>query len=244
MNYITLVNNFWSIDLEANFTHLEVHLFFKLLEINNKLGWKESFRFPNSRLEAEIGSRSKNLINARQRLVDFRLITYKKGSTRKAGSYSLILPPEGNSIQLPYLGVTKESNQESNEESNQGSNRKVIRGTLNRQEVDKNKPPISPKPKKPTKNFDLDFVETAFSDLVREFIRYRKQDIKKPFKTERGVKVFYNQLLSLSNNNLSSAQALVKHAKDKEWQTVYPIKKEVATNNQSKNVNDLWNFGT
>jgi hypothetical protein len=63
-------------------------------------------------------------------------------------------------------------------------------------------------------------------ELVREFIRYRRQDIKKPFKTDRGVKTFYNQLVRLSNNNLVKASELVKHAKDNEWQTVYPIKKE------------------
>lgn len=88
MSYIDIINRFWSIDLEANFSHLEVHVFFKLLEINNRLGWKERFKYPNSRIEAEIGSRPKNLINARQRLVDFNIISYKKGTTRVAGTYS------------------------------------------------------------------------------------------------------------------------------------------------------------
>lgn len=121
MNYIELINRFWSIDLEANFTHLEVHLYFKLLEINNRLGWKESFKFPNSRLEAEVGSRPKNLINARQRLVDLHVISYRKGTTRDAGVYSLL-------SELQSLGGTKESNKG----SNQGNNEKVIRGSLNK----------------------------------------------------------------------------------------------------------------
>jgi hypothetical protein len=132
MSYIEMINKFWSIDLEANFSHLEVHLFFKLLEINNKLGWKESFRFPNSRLEAEIGSRPKGLINARQRLIDCKLIEYKKGNTRNAGIYRLLSnnltkesneesnqneplsfegTKESNPIEYFPLGVTKESNQ-------------------------------------------------------------------------------------------------------------------------------------
>lgn len=134
MNYIEFINRFWSIDLEANFSHLEVHLYFKLLEINNRLGWKESFRFPNSRLEAEIGSRPKNLINARQRLVDLGVISYKKGTTRDAGVYTLL-------SEFHSYVVTKESNKESNSESNHGTNEKVIteaiRGSLTKQEETK-----------------------------------------------------------------------------------------------------------
>jgi len=142
MNYIELINRFWSIDLEANFSHLEVHLFFKLLEINNRLGWKDSFRFPNSRLEAEIGSRQKNLINARQRLVDKGVISYKKGTTRDAGIYKLL---SKNQSFVP----TKESNQESNEESNQGNKTEVIEGTLNKQnETIEDIPPKPPKEEK------------------------------------------------------------------------------------------------
>lgn len=236
MTYIEIINRFWSIDLEANFTHLEVHLFFKLLEINNRLGWKESFRFPNGRLEAEVGSRPKNLINARQRLIDYNLIKYKKGNTRNAGTYSVVsFAPtkesnQNKQVELPSLGVTKESNKE----SNQGNNRKVIRGSLNRKDKDKNK--------KNKKDFDLSDISTPMKPMVIEFIRYRKQDIKKPFKTDRGVKTFYNQLLKLSNNNVTKAKELIDHAKDKEWQTVYPIKKDVQpqTNQTNKNVNDLW----
>ncbi len=129
MSYIELINRFWAIDLEATFSHTEVHLYFKLLEINNRLGWKNEFKYPNTRLEVEAGMRSKSLINARQRLVDFGLIKYKKGTTRNAGMYSF--------VDLLYNNPTKESNQGSNQRSNQGSNQKVIRGTLNRQDIDK-----------------------------------------------------------------------------------------------------------
>lgn len=221
MNYIELINRFWSIDLEANFSHLEVHLFFKLLEINNRLDWKESFRFPNSRLEAEIGSRPKNLINARQRLVDFKLIEYKKGTTREAGIYKLL------SFECSFV-PTKESNQESNSSqtptkesnkgSNQGTNEKVIRGSLDKQNKTKQ---VSIK-----KEMDLSFVPTIYKPLIEEFIRYRKQDLKKPFKTANAVKIFFENLRKESNNNISKAKELVDYAKGREWMTVFPIPKK------------------
>ncbi len=125
MNYIELINKFWTINLEATFSHAEVHLYFKLLEINNRLGWKNEFKLPNTRLEGETGMRSKTLINARQRLIDFGLITYKKGSTRKAGTYSFF------SLQ-PTKESNKETNKESKKDSNIGSNTEVIKGTLNK----------------------------------------------------------------------------------------------------------------
>ena len=220
MNYIELINRFWSIDLEANFTHLEVHLYFKLLEINNRLDWKESFRFPNSRLEAEIGTRPKNLINARQRLVDHKLIFYKKGTTREAGIYrllssecSFVVTKESNNKPDPNKVLTKESNKE----SNQGANEKVIRVSLDKQK--------ETKPFYIKKEIDLNFVSENYKPLVEEFIRYRRQDLKKPFSTPRGIKSFYEDLKKISGDDIAKARELVNHAKNKEWQNVFPIKK-------------------
>ncbi len=75
------------------------------------------------------------------------------------------------------------------------------------------------------KEFDLSFVDVVFMPLVKDFIQYRKE-IKKAYKTERGVKQFYNELRKLSNGNYQTAKKLVEHAKGKEWLTVYEIKNE------------------
>lgn len=154
-NYITLINRFWMVDIEAGFSHLEVHLFFKLLEINNRLGWKETFRYPNSRLQSEVGARQKNLIAARQKLIEKGLIGYEKGTTREAGIYQLLSD-----------GMTKESNQGTNCNNYFQNNfqkeeqKKVIRGTLNR--IDKNK-----QDKREKKKF--------ISPTLNEFIEYFKK---------------------------------------------------------------------
>lgn len=138
LNYIRLINRFWLLDLEFNFSHLEVHLFFKLLEINNRLGWKETFKYPNSRMESEIGTRQKNLIEARQKLIDAGLIRYEKGTTRDAGVYELLSDV-----------VTKESNQESNDvdyfpnNDQKDGQKKVIGGTLTKQDKTKQEESIT-----------------------------------------------------------------------------------------------------
>lgn len=217
MSYIDLVNRFWAVDLEASFSHLDVHLFFKLLEINNRLGWKNDFKYANTRLESEIGSRQKNLIQSRNRLVDYGLIMYRKGSTRTAGTYSLLLTDvvtkESNRGSHSIISPTKESNKG----SNTGSSMESIRGTLTREDKDKTRTTI----KKSIKDFDLAFVDESFLSLVEAFAEYRRKDLKKPFKTERGVKMFYNELVRLSGTSVAKASELVESAMDNEWQSVY-----------------------
>lgn len=231
MSYIELMNRFWSMDLESSFSHLDVHLYFKLLDINNRLAWKTEFKYPNARLESEIGTRQKNLIQSRNRLVDAGLIKYKKGSTRTAGTYSLLLTnvttkesnDDSSSIEIP----TKESNKESNRGSNQGCNRKVIKGTLNREDKDKTRTT-----KKASKDFDLSFVSELHLFLIQSFMDYRRNDLKKPFKTERGVKMFYRQLMNLSGGDMDKANHLVEQAMDNEWQNVYLNKTDNGSNSR------------
>lgn len=154
LNYIRLINRFWLLDLEANFSHLEVHIFFKLLEINNRLGWKETFKYPNSRMEPEIGTRQKNLIDARQKLIDTGLIRYEKGTTRDAGVYQLL-----------SVEVTKESNQESNSEDcfqnvdQKAGQKKVIRGALTKQDKTKQEESITSLPPKLDKEVIEEILE-------------------------------------------------------------------------------------
>ncbi len=90
--------------------------------------------------------------------------------------------------------------------------------------------------KKNTKEkFDLSFVDIAFLSIVKDFIQYRKSDLKKPFKTIRGVKRFYNELLKLSSSNAQKAAKLIEYAKDKEWRTVYEVKEYNKSDNHFKN---------
>lgn len=81
--------------------------------------------------------------------------------------------------------------------------------------------------------FDLDFVNTAYLSIVKDFIDYRKE-IRKPFKTTRGVSTFYNKLIDLSGNNVQKAKALAEYAKGQEWQTVYEIKENETSKRTGK----------
>lgn len=71
--------------------------------------------------------------------------------------------------------------------------------------------------------FDFSFIDKKdFIPLVEDFGDYRRQ-IKKPWKTQRAVTMFYKELIGLSMGNYEKAVSLIEYAKGKEWQTVYEI---------------------
>lgn len=244
MSYIDFINNFWQKDLEATFSHLEVHLFFKLLEVNNKLGWKNDFKYPNARLEGDLGTRPKNLIQARQRLIDFGVISYKKGTTRDAGIYRILsnerVTKESNK------GSNEESNQESNKGNNKGSNteviREIIKGTLNRQDKDKTiKSTTNVVPKKSGKPiFSLDFIsDENFKKLFEEWLDYRRA-IKKPYKSQQSVEACFKQLQNLGGFRIETCRAVIEQSIANGYQGLFDLKTQ-SFNNQKTTVKNEQN---
>lgn len=235
MSYIDFINNFWQKDLEATFSHLEVHLFFKLLEINNKLGWKNDFKYPNARLEGDLGTRPKNLIQARQRLIDFGIISYKKGTTRDAGIYRI----------LSNERVTKESNEDSNQESNKGNNkgnnteviREIIKGTLNRQDKIKKKDTTNVVSKKATTPlFSLDFIsDESFKKLFDDWLDYKRRVKQSSYKDQKQIELAFRKLMELCGGDLERCRAIIEQSIANNWQGLFPLKNEQSINSKKFN---------
>ncbi len=103
---IEVINKFWELDKQAKFTHLEVHLFFKLLDLNSKLNKEESLLILSSHLQKIVHTKAKGLVKARQRLIDFKLIEIEKGSTRKPTAYKILYLPKETNQDLYLLKET------------------------------------------------------------------------------------------------------------------------------------------
>lgn len=86
MNYIAQLNGFWNWVRMNVITHLEVDLYLSILDIANASGWKAHFTIPNSTL-GRFDSHS--LLKARNRLMQYGLITYTKGKKNRASVYSV-----------------------------------------------------------------------------------------------------------------------------------------------------------
>ncbi|KAA6442364.1 DnaD domain protein [Bacillus atrophaeus] len=89
MNYLKEMNGFMNW-LETNpLSATTQALWFHLLHINNKAGWREWFTTSNTTLQAKIEISENTLIKHRKMLIDLKRIEYKPQG-RKAGKYRMI----------------------------------------------------------------------------------------------------------------------------------------------------------
>jgi hypothetical protein len=83
MNYISLLENFWTKRLEHSFTCNDIAVYFALADHCNKLGWKNPFHFSVDELLVKVRLKTKDpLDTARNRLKQAGLLDYKNGDGR------------------------------------------------------------------------------------------------------------------------------------------------------------------
>jgi hypothetical protein len=74
--------------------------------------------------------------------------------------------------------------------------------------------------------FDLSFADMFIRPAMEEFIRWRKTELKKPFKTPRGIHRLYNRLVDFSRGEQDRLQMVVLQSEEKEWTDVYELTNE------------------
>ena len=84
MNYIELINRFWQEVEMKDFLPSEACVYFRLLDICNKLGWQNPFSLSNSRAVALMAMNEKTFRAIRDKLGGRGLIEFKKGKKRRA----------------------------------------------------------------------------------------------------------------------------------------------------------------
>mgnify|MGYP006983098036 CR=1 FL=1 len=91
MNYIELINRFWTLNREYSFNASETALYFHLLNVANSLHWKNPFREGNIAITAAIGLSEPTIQRSRVRLVQAELIEFRSGQKkRELTQYRLI----------------------------------------------------------------------------------------------------------------------------------------------------------
>ena len=90
-SYVELINEYWDIAQEYRFTSTEGYLYFYLLSVANKYGWKHSFGLSNRQIMANIDTTKATLIKARATLIKANLIAYEaSNSKRESSKYSIL----------------------------------------------------------------------------------------------------------------------------------------------------------
>ena len=84
MTYIDLINQFWRKNREHSLSASELHLYFKLLDTCNGIGWKNPFTHANNFICGELNISVRQLSRIRSRLKKVGLIDYKLGVHKKS----------------------------------------------------------------------------------------------------------------------------------------------------------------
>ena len=79
MNYIELINRFWELDEQWQFTCCETRLYFYLVKTANRLGWVDSWTHSDAKTAANVGVSLNSFKTARHRIAQACLISFRGG---------------------------------------------------------------------------------------------------------------------------------------------------------------------
>ncbi len=84
INYIEMINRFWQEVEMKDFLPSEACVYFRLLDVCNKLGWQNPFSLSNSRAVALMAMNEKTFRAVRDKLGGRGLIEFRKGKKRES----------------------------------------------------------------------------------------------------------------------------------------------------------------
>ena len=84
LNYIELINRFWQEVEMKDFLPSEACVYFRLLDVCNRLGWQNPFSLSNSRAVALMAMNEKTFRAVRDKLAGRGLIGFRKGKRRES----------------------------------------------------------------------------------------------------------------------------------------------------------------
>lgn len=89
MNYIELVNRFWTSHNAHSFNVTDIALYFYLLDVFNICQWTNQIKRNNRKVETDLGISYKTLVNSRNRLQQAEVLYFKSKNGNANVSYSL-----------------------------------------------------------------------------------------------------------------------------------------------------------
>lgn len=124
MNYIELINNYWSLREQGIITGAEGDLYLYLLHTSNKLAWKNPFNQSNRLICAYLNMSEKSLIKYKNTLKQAGLIDFTSGKAIKQNSsYTLLNPCKNYRSSESSLNSSLRNSPVSNLNSSPGVNR-------------------------------------------------------------------------------------------------------------------------
>lgn len=188
MNYIELINNFWRLNKEYQFTSYEVQLYFKILDISNSLGWKNPFNQSNALICAECSISEPKLIAVRNKLKQVGLIEFESGKVKRQLTVYKIL----GLTEFSLNGSQSDSLNGSLSDSLNGENRLDNNKHINKTKPNKNVL-LGKEPKEQAFSFRAELIKSGGAEkLVDDWLKVRKT--KKATNSETAFSGFMKQV--------------------------------------------------
>lgn len=109
MTYLDRINTFNLSLLEKPVSPNARSLYYQLLDLNNSLGWRESFSIANNLISSKSGLSLQQMLRARQELIDNKYIKYTKSKHSSiTGTYKIIIL---NEYRVEYQKIQKNNTQ-------------------------------------------------------------------------------------------------------------------------------------
>lgn len=105
LNYIELINRFWSEVEMKDFLPSEACVYFRLLDVCNRLGWQNPFSLSNSRAVALTAMNEKTFRAVRDKLAERGLIGFRKGKRRESSPLYCFPVESENGLIFPWEKV-------------------------------------------------------------------------------------------------------------------------------------------
>ena len=205
MNYIELINSFWTVRRIRPMTSYEADFYFYLLKECNSRSWTNPFELPSRNVELELGISRKTICDLRNKLQQKGLISFKEGNKRANGAiYTIIYVSDGN----------KNGNINGNISGNPLYKHKQKQKQNNSPELF----PPDPPPKK-TSRKKQEFIPPGL-DEVKSYFENKLPD------WELQAETFYNHFTSLGWRTASGAKVEYWDSRANLWITEKKIKND------------------
>lgn len=194
-----------------------VALYFFIVEVNNRLGWKKEFGItPRECMDAlNIGSYNTYKKNF-DKLIEYGFIEIVKKSTNQYQSNIIALSKFDKALDEP---VDKALDKAMTKHLRHSINNKTINKETNK--------PIG------YDNFSFEFLDENFQVCFFSWLEYKQQRREK-YKTQKSLELCYNQMVDKSGNDPKTAMSMINQSMANNWAGLFEISDIGKKPNQTK----------
>lgn len=189
MTYIELINSFWFLDEDWQFTCCETRLYFYLLKTANRLGWVDSWTRSDAKVSSDVGVSVNSMKTARNRLVQAGLINFKAGGKGQKDKtrYQILTPNLIPNLEPKLIPNLEPKPQPNNKTKNKNNNSgELFPPTPTREEKPKR---VKPERVTPTLEQVKAFFEGRLADWEKQAEKFFYHFDSLGWKNANGVRI-------------------------------------------------------